>query len=67
MWYNKACAYSLMNKRNEALADLKCAIELDPDYIELAKNDKDFEKLWEDKDFINIVTANKSINKLLTD
>ncbi len=56
-----------MNKRNEALADLKCAIELDPDYIELAKNDKDFEKLWEDKDFINIVTANKSINKLLTD
>jgi tetratricopeptide (TPR) repeat protein len=55
--YNKACACSLMDKKNEALADLKRAVELDPDYKEMAKNDNDFEKLWEERDFKNIVTA----------
>jgi len=54
-WYNKACAYSLMNKKNEALADLKHAIELDPNNRELAKRDKDFKKLWEERDFKDIV------------
>jgi tetratricopeptide (TPR) repeat protein len=59
-WYNKACAYSLMNKKSEALADLKGAIELNPSYKESAKSNKDFEKLWEDRDFRDIITANLS-------
>jgi len=57
--YNKACADSLMNKKSEAFAQLKRAIELNPRYRELAKSDKDFEKLWEEKDFKDIVTVNK--------
>jgi tetratricopeptide (TPR) repeat protein len=58
-WYYKACAYSLMDKKNEALADLKRAVELDPYYKEWAKSDKDLEKLWEDRNFKEIVTTNK--------
>jgi len=57
--YNKACAYSLMNKKSEALTYLKRAVELNPDYKEYAKSDKDFEKLWKEKDFKDIVTTNK--------
>jgi tetratricopeptide (TPR) repeat protein len=56
-YYNRACAYSLMNLKNEALADLKCAVELDPSYRETAKTDKVFEKLWEDRDFKEIITT----------
>ena len=57
-WYNKACAHSSMNKKSEALADLKRAVELDPSYRESAKSDKDFEKLWEDQDFKDITAVN---------
>jgi ATP-dependent transcriptional regulator len=57
--YNKACAESLMDKKSEALVYLKRAVELDPSNRDLAKSDKDFEKLWKDKDFKNIVTANQ--------
>jgi tetratricopeptide (TPR) repeat protein len=58
VWYNKACAHSSMNKKNEALVDLKRAVELDPSYRESAKCEKDFEKLWEDQDFKDIITIN---------
>ena len=58
-WYGMACTYSLMDKKNEALANLKHAVELDPDYLEWAKTDKDFEKLWEDRDFKNVIAANQ--------
>ena len=59
VWYNKACAHSLMNKKSEALADLKRAVELNPSYRESAKSDKDFEKLWEDQDFKDIIAVNQ--------
>jgi len=59
VWYNKACAHSLMNKKSEALADLKLAVELNPSYRESAKSDKDFEKLWEDQDFKDIIAVNQ--------
>ncbi len=59
VWYNKACTNSLMNKKSEALTYLKRAVELDPEYKELAKSDKDFGKLWEDKDFEDISITNK--------
>jgi hypothetical protein len=35
--------------------DLKHAVELDPKNRELAKSDKYFEKLWEERDFKDIV------------
>ncbi|WP_292387850.1 tetratricopeptide repeat protein [Methanosarcina sp. UBA5] len=58
-YYNKACTQSLMNKKNEALTDLKSAIELDPKYKEYAKKDKDFENLWDTRNFKDIITSNK--------
>lgn len=57
--YTKARVYSLMDKKNEALANLKRAVELDPNYIEWAKSEKDFEKLWEDQDFKDIIAVNQ--------
>ncbi len=57
--YNKACADSLMNKKSEALTYLKRAVELNPKYKELAKSDKDFENLRDERDFKDIVTASK--------
>ena len=39
----------------KALSDLKRAIELDTSYKEKAKEDKDFEKLWDDEDFKKLV------------
>jgi tetratricopeptide (TPR) repeat protein len=57
--YNKACAESLMDKKSKALVYLKRAVELDPSYRELAKSDKDFEKLWEDQDFKDIIAVNQ--------
>jgi len=59
VWYNKACAHSLMNKKSEAIADLKLAVELNPSYRESAKSDKDFEKLWEDQYFKDIIAVNR--------
>jgi hypothetical protein len=47
-----------MNKKSEALADLKRAVEINPSYRESAKSDKNFEKLWEDQDFKDIITIN---------
>ena len=48
-----------MNKKNEALIDLKRAVKLNPKYKEMARSDKDFEKLWEDRDFKDIITADQ--------
>ena len=54
-WYNRACAFSLTNKKEDSLFNLKRAIELDISYKKRAKKDTDFEKLWDDSDFIKIV------------
>jgi tetratricopeptide (TPR) repeat protein len=58
MWYNKACAHSSMNKKSKALEDLKRAVDLNPSYRELAKSNKNFENLWEDQEFKDIITVN---------
>jgi tetratricopeptide (TPR) repeat protein len=54
-WYNKACAYSLKKDKDNALLSLRRAVELNSKYREKAKQDKDFEWLWEDEDFKKIV------------
>ena len=54
-WYNHACVYSMKGDKEKALSDLKKAIELSISYKELSKEDKDFEKLWDDEDFKKLV------------
>jgi hypothetical protein len=46
-------------QKNEALIDLKRAVKLNPKYRKMAINDNDFEKLWEYRDFKDIITANQ--------
>ncbi|CAD7771424.1 Tetratricopeptide repeat protein [Candidatus Methanoperedenaceae archaeon GB37] len=50
-WFNRARLYALKGERENALADLRRAIELDSSFKERAKKDKDFEALWDDEEF----------------
>ncbi len=50
-WFNRACIYSIKGDKEKALSNLKKAVEINISCKEDAKKDKDFEKLWEDKDF----------------
>ena len=45
----------MKGNKEKALSDLKKAIELDISHKEEAKEDKDFEKLWDDEDFKKLV------------
>jgi tetratricopeptide (TPR) repeat protein len=49
--YNLACAESLAGRRDEALAHLKQAIELDASFAELAPTDDDFEAIRGEPEF----------------
>jgi hypothetical protein len=50
-WYNKACSEVIKRDFENGLADLKKAIGIDKKYIELAKQDKDFESIRNDEMF----------------
>ena len=51
-YYNKACCYALQGKIEQAVENLKQAIDLNPSEIQkLAKTDSDFEIIREDKRF----------------
>lgn len=52
--YNLACAESLLENKAEMLKALKIATEYDPELKKMAREDKDkdFEKYWDDPDFI---------------
>ena len=46
---------------SEDLNQIYCgrSLDMNPKYKEMARSDKDFEKLWEDRDFKDIITANQ--------
>lgn len=52
--YNRACIYCLKANKANALADLKKAIGMNPQFKQQAKNDEDFRSLYEDVDFKKI-------------
>ena len=54
-WYDKACTYSLLEDKENALKPLQQAIKLDKKYKQKAMKDKDFTSLWSDEDFKRIV------------
>ena len=55
VWFNKACAQALLSRKEDALNSLKKAIELNPGYKSVAKNNPDFSKLVGDADFLKMV------------
>jgi len=50
-FYSMADCYCLMGKEDKCLDSLKKAIQLDKYFKILAQNERDFERLWEDKRF----------------
>ena len=54
--FNLACIYSLMGNKESALEKLKIAIEINPKLKQNAKEDKDFDNLWEDDEFKRITS-----------
>lgn len=50
-WFNAACFESLTGNREQALAHLRRAIELDPKAKEWAAKDRDFDSLRDDPEF----------------
>jgi len=44
-----------MPNKDQAIFNLKRAIELDPSYKEMAKNDEAFKELWADEDFKKLI------------
>jgi tetratricopeptide (TPR) repeat protein len=55
--YNLACAESLTGKKQEALGHLTRAVELDPDFREMAGNDSDFDAIRDDPEFASAVAG----------
>jgi len=54
-WYSLAGAYSIKKDTGKALSNLSKAIELNAQFKVIAKQDKDFQSLWEDKEFKQLV------------
>src|SRR5215213_1404265 len=54
-WYNRACSKVKKGDIEDGLADLKRAIGIDKNYIELAKQDKDFGSIRNDERFKALV------------
>lgn len=50
-YYNKACAFSLNNRVENAQNNLRIAINGEPKYKELSKSDSDFDNIRESKEF----------------
>lgn len=53
-WFYRAELYAIKKDKENALNDLSKAIELNPKLRKEAKEDKDFEWLWDDEDFKKI-------------
>jgi hypothetical protein len=51
MHYNLACFLSLGGETDEALAELRIAIDGDESFLELAKNDSDFDPIRNEPGF----------------
>jgi tetratricopeptide (TPR) repeat protein len=56
-YYNKACTYALQKNISLALENLKQAINLDSQYLEMAKTDTDFDKIRHDSRFIHLINS----------
>jgi len=49
--YNRGCAHSRKGDKTSALADLRKAISIDPQFKASAPRDEDYKNLWEEEEF----------------
>ena len=55
--YDRACVYSLKKDKQNTLKDLADVISKGDEYKKWAKENKDFQWLWEDEEFKKIVDS----------
>jgi uncharacterized Ntn-hydrolase superfamily protein len=60
LFYNRACYASLAGRRDEAVAALARALELDPSMLEMARADSDFAPLADDEGFLRLTRPAQS-------
>ncbi len=53
--WHRACDHSVNLQKEAALSDLRRAVALDPSVKESAKQDRSFQWLWADSEFLSIV------------
>ncbi len=54
-YYNIACVYAEQGKTREAIAWFKKAVEAHPEFKDQARNDKDFDKIRNTKEFMALI------------
>ena len=54
-YYNVACAESLLGRADDALADLRTALELEPQLLDLARDDTDLDAIRDRPEFAEII------------
>ena len=59
-YFNKACYYALQENIPLAFDNLKQAINLDSEFLEMAKTDTDFDKIRNDSRFIDLINQSDS-------
>ena len=59
LYYNRACCYAKLNKKDEAFKDLRKAIILLPEFINIMKEDGDLESLYDDERFMELINKVK--------
>jgi len=55
-WYNRSCCYALQGKVALAVKSLRKAIQLAPNNKEYAKTEPNFEVIWEDEQFKQLIS-----------
>jgi tetratricopeptide (TPR) repeat protein len=58
-WYNRACIRCLSEpkwSKEQWLQDLKEALRLQPSLCEFVRRDEDFQRYWEDSEFLQVTT-----------
>ena len=55
LYYNRACSYAILDMEEEAISDIRKALSLNPAIISWVIRDKDFESLYNNDDFINLL------------
>jgi|LGOV01.1.fsa_nt_gb tetratricopeptide (TPR) repeat protein len=59
-WYGKACVESKKGDKDSAIYFLKKAVVLDKKHFKMAKSDKDFDKIRNDKRFVELLKTEKN-------